>query len=253
MKLTYTRAVKELILAVLAFLGVITDPIISPSPSPQLPQQAKEIEFAGKTYTAYWYSVQNAERLMLKANFDKRESAATLMQENNCEFLINGGFYSTKNKPIGLWTSTEAQIYSDPEKNALFNGYVWRNLPNIYIDDEPPREFSGWAMQTGPVLILETQQRNLKIRNDEMRRRTVAAITADKQLIFLALTLKNSDFEGPYLKDLPQIVKIANKDVVSAINLDGGSASAFLSPEVQLNEANPIGSFFCYNPDNDPT
>jgi hypothetical protein len=35
--------------------------------------------------------------------------------------------------------------------------------------------------------------------------------------------------------------------VTEAINLDGGTASAFYTDKVYLKELNPVGSAFCYN------
>jgi len=242
---------KELFLALWAFLGLVSPALPSPAPTTSpLPQQAQEIKFEDKIYTVYWYEVQNAEGLMLKANFDQQESALTLQQKNNCEFLVNAGFYSTDNKPIGMWQSEQDKLFTRPEENQLFNGYVYRTGDVVFIGDLVPKVHGEWALQTGPILRLNGENRKLAIRNDKPRRRMIAA-TDNGSVMFFAITLKNSDFEGPYLEDLPKILGLVGVKIKDAINLDGGSASALLTPDVSLHEANPIGSFFCYNLDND--
>lgn len=233
---------KKLLLLIFSALGIGL-PTPTPSVSPP-PKQVTEIHLDGKTYQVYWYKVQKAQSLMLKANFEERKSASELKEKNNCEFLVNGGFYSKDNKPIGWWTN-EGRTLSQPQKNDLFNGFIYGKNGKVMIE-KSAAERVEWGLQSGPMLNSE-----LRIKNDELRRRIIAATTSDGQLIFLAITLKNSSFEGPYLKDLPDILKLLNLNIAEAINLDGGTASAFLSLDIQLTEANPVGSFFCYNPNND--
>ncbi|MCX6724478.1 MAG: hypothetical protein NTV20_00040, partial [Candidatus Shapirobacteria bacterium] len=54
---------------------------------------------------------------------------------------------------------------------------------------------------------------------------------------------------GPLLADLPQIVgeigETLGEDFKTALNLDGGTASAFLSQKKTIKEYTLIGSFFC--------
>ncbi len=237
---------KELFLAVLAFFGLTSSPLPSPAPmTTELPQQSQEVKFEDKTYAVYWYEVQDVERLILKANFSQQESAQTVQQKNNCEFLVNAGFYSTNNQPIGMWQSeADASFVSRQKNNELFNGYVYRTGDVVFIGDLVPKVHGEWSIQTGPILRLSGENRKLAIRNDKPRRRMIAA-TDNGSVMFLAITLKDSNFEGPYLEDLPKILDLVGVKIKDAINLDGGSASVFLSPHVSLHEANPIGSFFC--------
>ena len=65
----------------------------------------------------------------------------------------------------------------------------------------------------------------------------------------MALYFPDQEYSGPLLARVPYILeKIAKKEQITipdAINLDGGSASAFLSPDTHLTELNPVGGYFC--------
>jgi hypothetical protein len=54
------------------------------------------------------------------------------------------------------------------------------------------------------------------------------------------------------LSELPEIIENINNEknlsLENVINLDGGAHSAFISDLVSLNEASPIGSYFCIKP-----
>jgi hypothetical protein len=89
----------------------------------------------------------------------------------------------------------------------------------------------------------------LAIKNDEPNRRIVAATTDNNQLIFMVFYRDSSQFQGPMLGLLPELISMFTRqtgiDIVDAINLDGGSASVFISNYDRLNELAHIGSYFC--------
>ena len=77
----------------------------------------------------------------------------------------------------------------------------------------------------------------------------VAALNQKDELIFLVITGSDSLAIGPSLTDLPQIVakigETLGEDFKTAVNLDGGTASAFINQEKTIKEYSFIGSFFC--------
>ncbi|RJR30058.1 hypothetical protein C4564_01180, partial [Candidatus Microgenomates bacterium] len=105
------------------------------------------------------------------------------------------------------------------------------------------------ALQTGPVLVENGSAVELSLARDKQARRIVAAITGSNELVFVAIYSPGSSFDGPYLEDLPLIVnhisEELNLNIADAINLDGGTASAFYSENTHISELSPIGSFFC--------
>lgn len=89
----------------------------------------------------------------------------------------------------------------------------------------------------------------MSVKNDKQARRVVAGVTGENKLIFLVFYDNNQYYSGPYLNDLPDLVDKTGKsldlNIADAINLDGGSASAFISDDIKLTELTPVGSFFC--------
>ena len=78
------------------------------------------------------------------------------------------------------------------------------------------------------------------------------ATTKEGKVIFIVAYTKGNPLSGPRLTELPEIIdelsKNAKLDIVDALNLDGGSHSAFLTKSFQLTEISTIGSYFCTEP-----
>mgnify|MGYP001590102184 CR=1 FL=1 len=77
----------------------------------------------------------------------------------------------------------------------------------------------------------------------------VGVVTDEDRLVFLSFYNPISYYLGPNLEDLPGLLKSFEKEtgiqIKDAINLDGGTASAFYAEGVSLTELRPIGSYFC--------
>ena len=106
-----------------------------------------------------------------------------------------------------------------------------------------------YALQTGPVLIENNKEVTLKLARDQYARRMIGFIDNEGHLYFATVFNSTSYLQGPHLESTPYAVKkieeVLDKTIVSAINLDGGAASAFYTPEFKLKESSSIGSFFC--------
>lgn len=181
-------------------------------------------------------------------NLDKKLTAQQAKKEYNCRVLTNAAFYTKENKHVGLFV-IEDSILRSANQNDLFDSFLTINsflTPRI-TRTEPIDLVSG--IQSGPLLIENGRTIRLSIIRDKEARRVVAAITGDNKLMFLVFFNSNSFFSGPMLADLPGEVKKYSDEhdlnIADAINLDGGSASAFLSDNIQLSELSPVGSFFC--------
>ena len=148
-------------------------------------------------------------------------------------------FYDTNNKPIGL-VIADNKILNPGHNNYLFNGY----LSNLGIESVPP-SMANWAVQTGPVLIKNSQTLNIKTGGDKSARRGVAIVTHDNKLYFVIFYNSQAPVLGPHLNDLPEIIKRLGITIKSAINLDGGGASAFYDGKLILEESDPVGTILC--------
>lgn len=207
-----------------------------------------DISLGGREYKVVWASVDTDE-LSLLANFDDKKTSRQVFQENHCGLLVNGGFYSKDSQPMGYFVSA-GQTLNPYERNRLLNGVLSINeLGTPRITREPPRDPLVNAVQTGPILIENGQILGVSEMNNKAARRMVAAVTGNNELLFLAIYSSESAFSGPLLSELPQVVaKFDESDelgIADAVNLDGGSASAFVTTNFSLSEASPVGSFFC--------
>lgn len=193
-------------------------------------------------------SVPSGSHVSLIPNFSGKIGAKTLADENGCTQAVNGGFYDTSGNPLGLFF-TDTIEYGTQSQSTLFNGYYWSDASGTYISTSRPENPYGFALQTGPLLVSDGQRMPLAIRNDEPARRIVVAKTTGNRDVFLAIYSRESVFGGPLLSDLPSVIEsISRKNnlgITDALNLDGGSASAFYNGDTGLSELTPVGSVFC--------
>lgn len=199
-------------------------------------------------YHALWYKVEDIDKLILKSNLDAKDTATFLFAANNCEFLINGGFYSPEFEHLGLFVADGITL-SEKQSSSLLNGFISINslaTPRIGVLAEDELRM---ALQTGPVLVANGQAKNIKIKNDKYARRSIAMVTGANELVFAIIYSGNARFSGPRLTDIPALLAVfsqkTNLKVADAINLDGGKASAFITDNTKITELSPIGSFFC--------
>jgi len=196
----------------------------------------------------YAFVSVDPKNLTLIPNFDEKKTSSELMQEHSCVSGVNGGFYDANNRPLGLFMSDGVTLREKSE-NALINGFVGVTNQNMtFISNEigPDMRF---IMQTGPFLLSNGLPHTLAIKNDEHARRLIVAQSTDGDFIFIALYDPDNTFNGPLLGDLPLFISEINRiellNITEAINLDGGSASAFYNGDTTLSELTSIGSFFC--------
>lgn len=255
MKIGIWLLLSSAIVAMIIWYGLRKDTIkylypknVSPSSFTVKPKQVENVNFANNTYQAAWLAAKPGN-ISLFSNLPYSKTAKTIQKEKNCVAVISGGFYSKDNRHIGLLVS-ENQILSKFRQNQTFDGFLFEDTDRLVkIADHPPGDNLRFILQSGPLLIKKGQKRILKISNDAAKRRIVVAITKDGTIYFLAVYLKESVYQGPYLSNLPDILELIEEKLnihfTDALNLDGGTASAFLSSYHSLEELSPIGSYFC--------
>ena len=208
-----------------------------------------KIDYKGQKYSASLIRVDNIDNLSLIPNFDQKITASQAKEKYQCKYLTSAGFYLDDNTPAGLFI-TDGKVLKNWLKNDLFNGILSVNdmaIPRITTD--LPKDHLIYAVQSGPLVRENAKNINLYKSNDKPSRRVLAAVSGDNILYFFSIYNPDQVFDGPYLRDLPDIVslledqsKIVFADVV---NLDGGSASTFYSESASLPEISPVGAFFC--------
>lgn len=225
------------------------------SPTHKSVEQELVISFNDRKYKIVWAKVE-AQNTFLYPNFSEKEVAKNLFEQNACEVLINGGFYSANTEaqnteivPIGLFIS-QSETISGYRENSLFNGiFSINDIGTPRITEEVPEDSLVSAVQTGPILQANNYEHTLKLSRDKEARRMAAAVTGSNEIIFLSVHGENASFSGPKLVDMPKIITIfeeeAGLNIADAINLDGGAASAFYAEHINISEASLIGSFWC--------
>ena len=200
-------------------------------------------------YKVAYYRVGERE-VGLFRNFSARKSSTQLMTENDCEFLVNGAFYSNDFQPLGFFKDSDLQL-RDFVKSTLMDGVVSLNdFDTPRITRLVPRDPLIWGLQSGPVVFENGSPAAISMKRDEYARRVLAGVTGSNELVFFILYNSESTYLGPLMGELPGLVTKLNEktdlNLADVINLDGGSASAFIKKDgFSLNEVSPVGSFFC--------
>lgn len=201
-----------------------------------------------QAFRVAWFKVDNLDEIKLLANYKQGLTADEVMTLHDCQQLVSGGFYSKDSNPIGYFLNEDG-VLSDKSINSLFNAILSINaFATPRISKDVPRDELRIAIQSGPLLIENSFEQVLSIKNDKSARRIIAATTGANELYFLAIYNKSSVFMGPKLKNLPTILKFLEQKIgiafADAINLDGGTASVFITDDIKLSELTPVGSFF---------
>jgi uncharacterized protein YigE (DUF2233 family) len=245
--------------ALLALAGLVWlkkanhSPSSSPLPAvlgtPAKNEKTLDFDWQETSFRANWFEIFDTTNLKLIPNFELKLPAKQAFKDYGCQYLLNAGFYTKENLPVGLFIS-EYETLRDWQKNSFFNGVLSINdFATPRITSGVPRDNLKLAIQSGPLLIENAQVLRLAIKNDKLARRVVAATTGQNSLVFLVIYDKTSAFEGPLLNDLPAIIQHLDQTIglrlADAINLDGGSASAFITDKTSLTEISPVGSFLC--------
>jgi exopolysaccharide biosynthesis protein len=153
------------------------------------------------------------------------QSLGAVMKRENCVCGVNGGYFDTEFKPIGLRV-VGGTTFSPLRRARLITGILLQS--DRGIDVVRVGEFSRTkkiitAVQSGPFLV-EGNKRIRGLNDSQLARRTFAGIaTNDRALVGLC-----SDVS---LAELANILATApvlgDSKIRRAMNLDGGSSSAF--------------------------
>ena len=153
------------------------------------------------------------------------EKLGSVMTCENCLCSVNGGYFDTDFKPIGL-RIVNGQTIASLRRARLITGVLFASSRGIQIvraREFSPRQKIAAAIQCGPFLV--DASRPVRGLNDSaLARRTFAAtVSSDRALLGVC--------SGVSLADLANILAttaiIGESKIQRVINLDGGSSSAF--------------------------
>jgi len=153
------------------------------------------------------------------------QSLAAAMKREKCLGGVNGGYFDTEFRPIGL-RSANGQTFSPLRRARLITGILLQS--DRGIDVVRVGEFSRTkkviaAIQSGPFLV-EGSKRIRGLNDSQLARRTFAGIaTNDRALLGVC-----SDVSLGQLANILATAPIAaDSKIRRAMNLDGGSSTAF--------------------------
>lgn len=245
-----------IIIAVFAFIGLNNDEETStPAPIPVqdvlgVPEDdfPQTISNGERKFSAFWHS-PSIENVILIPNYEPKLTSNEVIEQQECKFLTNGGFYDEERKPLGLVVSGSQQI-NPTKQSSLFNGIFSINsfiVPRITTN--MPEDNLAIAVQSGPRLFKNGQKTDITVENDKNARRSVVAVTGENKLIFLHITGTNNSYDGPTLEELPTLIENLNSEyklgIADALNLDGGAASLYISGDTRIKEISLPGAYFC--------
>lgn len=181
------------------------------------------------------------QSVFLIPNFSEKYSLSKIVEDNKCNYAINAGFYDQKGEALGLFKIGNKKI-SDIHSPVTLNGYVSKTNKDILITGEVV-ENPDWIFQTGPILWQNEKPKIIKMTTDKLAKRSAVVRDTAGNVRFIHF------YDLVYLADLPDILKKWATDnnflLSSAINLDGGGASGFFSPEKTVDEIEPVGAVLC--------
>ena len=153
------------------------------------------------------------------------QTLAGVLKRENCVCGVNGGYFDPNFEPIGLRIVNE-QMIATLRRARLITGVLMASTRGVQIvrsrEFSPPKKIAA-AIQCGPFLV-DSSQGIRGLNNSQRARRTFAATTTHERAL-LGFCSEVS------LADLAEILVTTpidpNSKITRALNLDGGSSSAF--------------------------
>jgi exopolysaccharide biosynthesis protein len=153
------------------------------------------------------------------------QSLGAVMKREKCVCGVNGGYFDTEFKPIGLRVG-DGTTFSPLRRARLITGIELqsdRGIDVVRVSEFSLAKKIIAAIQAGPFLV-EGSKRIRGLNNSQVARRTFAGIDTNNRA-FLGVC---SDVSLAKLANILATAPItADSKVRRAMNLDGGSSSAF--------------------------
>ena len=153
------------------------------------------------------------------------ESLSAIMKREKCVCSVNGGYFDPEFKPIGLRISN-GETFSPLRRARMITGILLqsdRGIDVIRVGEFSRAKRIASAIQSGPFLV-ESSTPVRGLNSSQLARRTFAGI-ANRDRALLGVC---SDVSLSELANILATVAVAgNSKIRRAMNLDGGSSSAF--------------------------
>ena len=155
------------------------------------------------------------------------ESLSAIMKREKCVCGVNGGYFDPEFKPIGLRIN-DGKTFSPLQRARMITGILTqsdRGIDVIRVGEFSHAKKISAAIQSGPFLV--EASKHVRGLNDSQRARRTFAGIADVDRVLLGIC---SDVSLAELANILVTAPVVEKSKIRrAINLDGGSSSAFWS------------------------
>ena len=153
------------------------------------------------------------------------ESLSAIMKREKCACGVNGGYFDPEFKPIGLRIS-DGRTFWPLRRARMITGILMqsdRDIDVIRVGEFSHAKKITAAIQSGPFLV--EASKHVRGLNDSQRARRTFAGIADTDRALLGIC---SDVSLAELAKILATASVVEKSKIRrAINLDGGSSSAF--------------------------
>ena len=153
------------------------------------------------------------------------QSLSAIMKREKCVCGVNGGYFDPEFKPIGLRIN-DGKTFSPLRRARMITGVLMqsdRGIDVIRVGEFSQAKKITAAIQSGPFLV-EASKHVRGLNASQRARRTFAGI-ADTDRALLGIC---SDVSLAELANILATVPVVEKSKIHrAMNLDGGSSSAF--------------------------
>lgn len=153
------------------------------------------------------------------------QSLAAAMKGEKYMCGVNGGYFDTEFKPIGLRIA-DGKAFSPLRRARLITGILLqsdRGIDVVRVGEFSRTKKIATAIQSGPFLV-EDNKRIRGLNDSQLARRTFAGITTDNRALIGFCSDASLSGLAEILATTPII---ADSKIRRAMNLDGGSSSAF--------------------------
>ena len=153
------------------------------------------------------------------------QSLGAVMKRENCVCGVNGGYFDTEFKPIGLRVA-DGTTFSPLRRARLITGILLqsdRGIDVVRVSEFSRTKKTIAAIQSGPFLV-EGNKRIRGLNDAQLARRTFVGIATNERVLLGVC----SDVSLAELANILATAPIvADSKIRRAMNLDGGSSSAF--------------------------
>lgn len=148
------------------------------------------------------------------------DDLASVMKKTRGVAGVNGGYFDPQNAPVGLLIS-DGKLIAPLRKARLLSGVLISAKGRVELlraSEYSSRKTAPSALQCGPFLV-DAGKPVAGLNNTRPARRTFVFTTADRVAI--------GNCSSVTLAELADILVVSGFNVQRALNLDGGSSSAF--------------------------